>query len=260
MLMKFSKYQGAGNDFIVVDDRDEIFDLTDQALIVRLCDRRFGVGADGLILLRNHTDFDFEMVYFNSDGAPSSMCGNGGRCIARFADDLGIPQKGAYSFLAVDGPHEAIIEAQVIHLKMSDVEKIELVPEGKKVETGSPHLILEREALDIDDFVQEAREYRNLEAYKQKGINVNFILREGSGLKIRTYERGVEDETLACGTGVTAAALSVFNPMLKDVQSIEVKARGGDLSVRAKANSIGGYEDVWLTGPADFVYSGEIKF
>lgn len=259
MLMKFSKYQGAGNDFIIVDDRDEIFDLTDQALISHLCDRRFGIGADGLILLRNHKNFDFEMVYFNSDGAPSSMCGNGGRCIVRFADAIGIPQHGKYSFLAVDGPHQASIEGQVIHLKMSDVENIELLPEGKKVETGSPHLILEREELDIDNFVEEARAYRNAEAFKEKGINVNYILLEGSTLKIRTYERGVEDETLACGTGVTAAALSVFDPKIEEVQSIEVKARGGDLSVRAKANSTGGYEDVWLTGPADFVYSGEIE-
>ena len=255
--MKFSKYQGAGNDFIVVDDRDEIFDLTDQALIVRLCDRRFGVGADGLILLRNHTDFDFEMVYFNSDGAPSSMCGNGGRCIARFADDLGIPQKGAYSFLAVDGPHEAIIEAQVIHLKMSDVEKIELVPEGKKVETGSPHLILEREALDIDDFVQEAREYRNLEAYKQKGINVNFILREGSGLKIRTYERGVEDETFACGTGVTAVAMAMAQQKEPGYIETPVEVLGGKLQINFNYDG-NKFTNVFLCGPAEKVFEGEI--
>jgi diaminopimelate epimerase len=257
MQVKFYKYHGAGNDFVVVDDRAEIFDHSNSEVIRKMCDRHFGIGADGLILLRNHDDYDFEMVYVNADGAPSSMCGNGGRVIARFARDIGIPCNTMYSFLAVDGPHEAILDGDQIRLKMSEVGGMDVRLDCKIVQTGSPHMILEKPSLDLPDFVESARALRMSDEFRAEGINVNYIRRTQNGLQIRTFERGVEDETLACGTGVTAAALTTFDPRNGATQRIAVSARGGELAVEAKGDGKDGFTDVWLIGPAEKVYEGE---
>jgi len=290
--MKFWKYQGAGNDFIMLDQREQQWiSRADTQLIEQLCDRRFGIGADGLILLQNLVGFDFEMVYFNADGRESTMCGNGGRCIAAFAQHLGIAD-GQCCFMAIDGAHEAEISSLPnqkafgarlwVELKMTDVQSIERQGDAYILNTGSPHYVRFVEALENLDMVAEGRAVRYSEKWEKNGINVNFVSEtgkqensvsqnlksnnlfkpvEGLSLAIRTYERGVEDETLACGTGVTAAAIASF---LKDGGSageveIPVQAKGGDLSVRFHANADGTFSNIWLNGPAERVFEGEIK-
>ena len=268
--MKFYKYQGAGNDFVMLDQRvKQIITRADTAFIERLCDRRFGIGGDGLILLQEIEGFDFEMVYFNADGRESSMCGNGGRCIAAFAQDLGIVD-GYCRFLAIDGDHEARIsnadqdgEAWV-ELKMSNVQKVENEGNTFVLNTGSPHYVRFEKSVDELDMVAEGRAVRYGERFKKEGINVNLVCFQPSeakpqGLQIRTYERGVEDETLACGTGVTAAAIaSYFHEKLQPgAYEIPVEARGGNLSVRFNAHANGSFTDIWLCGPAAFVFKGE---
>ncbi|MDX1912623.1 MAG: diaminopimelate epimerase [Saprospiraceae bacterium] len=263
--MKFWKYQGAGNDFIMLDQRDQqLLGRQDTALIEKLCHRRFGIGADGLILLQSATNYDFEMIYFNADGRESTMCGNGGRCIAAFARHLGfIAEHGR--FLAIDGPHEAKVVPKNelsawVELKMSDVTMVGQHSDAFVLNTGSPHFVRFVDHLDQLDVFAEGRAIRYGEPWKQEGINVNFVEKSGDTLRIRTYERGVEDETLACGTGVTAAALAahlLYSPG-KSTAEIAVKARGGDLSVRYVAHSDGHFSDIWLCGPAVQVFEGEI--
>jgi diaminopimelate epimerase len=274
--MKFWKYQGAGNDFVMLDQRAQKW-LTrhNTEQIARLCDRRFGIGADGLILLENRPDYDFEMIYFNADGRESTMCGNGGRCIAAFAKDLGII--GAHGrFWAIDGEHEALITAKPknekqqnekkedwVELKMSDVQNVEQQGNVFILNTGSPHYVRFVESVANLDMVQEGRVVRYSERFAKDGINVNFVSQKPDGsLDIRTYERGVEDETLACGTGVTAAAIASFlqNGHSIGQAEIPVHARGGDLAVRFRANGDGAFSDIWLCGPAQQVFSGEIIF
>ena len=266
--MKFWKYQGAGNDFIMVDQRtDRRLFRKDTELIARLCDRRFGIGADGLILLESHTDCDFEMIYFNADGRESSMCGNGGRCIAAFAEHLGIV-KSSCRFIAIDGLHEAVIVPQKraglywVELKMTDVTAVERRDNNFILNTGSPHFVQFTTQLTEKDMVMEGRAVRYSDAYRAEGVNVNLVEKQDDGsISIRTYERGVEDETLACGTGVTAAALSasMLNGASGDKYDIPVHARGGDLRVRfRKGSQPGNFFDIWLCGPAEYVYSGEI--
>ncbi|MEO6759882.1 MAG: diaminopimelate epimerase, partial [Saprospiraceae bacterium] len=238
--MHFWKYQGAGNDFVMVDQRvRQDLSRQDTARIARLCDRRFGVGADGLILLQNQADYDFEMIYFNADGRESSLCGNGGRCIAAFARDLGLVQDQC-SFLAIDGPHEARIKpakdaaAYWVELKMMDVPDLEQSDADTYIlNTGSPHYVHFVETVEGLDMVAAGRVVRYSERFREQGINVNLVEPTPTGLRIRTYERGVEDETLACGTGVTAAALAFAqrNPTFS-AGEIGVHALGGNLSVR----------------------------
>jgi diaminopimelate epimerase len=263
--MNFWKYQGAGNDFILVDQRrQQWLQREDTERIAFLCDRHFGIGADGLILLQEHPDFDFEMVYFNADGRESSMCGNGGRCIVAFARHVGIARE-QYHFLAIDGPHEAVVTTSSgqdnwVELHMSDVQHIERLDPAFVLNTGSPHYIRFEPSISRLDMVQEGRAVRYSEQFRAAGINVNLVQETPEGLLIRTYERGVEDETLACGTGVTAAALAHHARQNEATgrHEIRVKAVGGDLSVRFQAHPDGTFSDIWLCGPARAVFSGEI--
>ena len=272
--MKFFKYQGTGNDFIMVDQRERIW-LTraDQPRIEKLCDRRFGIGGDGLILLQNHPEFDFEMIYFNADGRESSMCGNGGRCIAAFAQNLRIVENKA-RFLAIDGPHEAVMrpsfdiktyEASTsmwVELKMSDVQTIENQADSAILNTGSPHFVLFKKSLDGLDVFSEGKKIRYSEPFKKEGINVNFVEKTGpTSLRVLTYERGVEAETLSCGTGVTAAALAFVSKekwIEKGIWEIKIQTKGGDLVVKMELDGKGGFQNIWLCGPAKEVFSGII--
>lgn len=259
----FSKYHGAGNDFILIDDRNNcIHETFDRGGIAALCHRHFGIGADGLMFLRSHAKHDFEMVYYNSDGAPSSMCGNGGRCIVRFAADLGVIDANC-EFLAVDGLHEAhLTDDDWVSLKMTDVHKWAKPDDNTFIlDTGSPHYIkLDACVADVD-VVAIGRSIRYSPAFAEKGINVNFLERPSPGrLKIATYERGVEDETLACGTGVTAAAIAAAQldgVLIGERFTYEVEAKGGNL--RAKGlRTEKGFEELWLEGPTVKVFNGVV--
>ncbi len=259
MNVSFYKYQGTGNDFILVDDRDKTFPKNDTNLIHKLCDRRFGIGADGLILLQNDEVHDFKMVYFNSDGNQSSMCGNGGRCIVAFAHFLGII-KAETTFVAIDGVHHATIEGHEVSLQMTDVSTIEDFKAHVFLDTGSPHHVQFEEALDTLDIKSEGSRIRYGAPYFEAGSNVNFVQRvNDETFRVRTYERGVEDETLSCGTGVTAVALAMHH--LGETQNTEVTliTQGGPLSVSFEKNG-DGYKNVCLKGPAMQVFKGELSW
>ena len=257
-MTTFYKYQGTGNDFVIIDDREEQFDISNQPLIKKLCDRKFGIGADGLMLLRNKSGFDFEMVYFNSDGRVSSMCGNGGRCIVAFAHFLGVIKEKCH-FIAIDGPHDATINQGIVSLQMQNVDKIQQLEEGIFMDTGSPHVVnfLTNNVKEID-LVPEARAIRYNERFEAEGTNVNFAHVEAGEIQARTYERGVEDETLSCGTGVTAIALAAHQQGLLDQSEIAINTSGGQLKVSFTPNEKG-YTNIWLTGPTTFVFKGEIE-
>ncbi len=259
MKLEFYKYHGAGNDFILIDNRGGNLNLN-SSQIKFLCDRHFGVGADGLMLLGAAVEHDFSMRYFNSDGNESTMCGNGGRCIAAFAKSLWI-HKNKFSFEAIDGLHEAEIFNEgseiFVNLKMVDVDVSNFNVESDFLNTGSPHHLQYVDNIDKVDVYNEGKAIRNSERYsKIKGANVNFIQDCGNFLKIRTYERGVENETLACGTGATAAAIS--KGIKNNCNSIKVKALGGELIVRFDLIE-GNATNIWLYGPTKFVFKGEIE-
>lgn len=255
MKFEFHKYQGTGNDFVLIDDRAQRFDPEDQDLIAAICDRRFGVGADGLILLRDHPDLDFEMVYFNSDGAPSSMCGNGGRCIVRFAASLGLVGEEVV-FMAVDGPHSARVTDGVIALQMGNVATVKTEETHAFLDTGSPHHVQWVDDVAEHAVVAEGRRIRN-QVYGKPGANVNFVeVLDATRVKVRTYERGVEDETLSCGTGVTAVAIAMHATGKTQKSSVEIVTPGGELVVDFR-HVENGYTDVWLTGPAQSVFKGK---
>ena len=258
MTHTFYKYQGTGNDFVILDNREgQVAPLT-EAQVSKLCDRRFGIGADGLMLMSRKEGYDFEMIYYNADGNPSSMCGNGGRCMVRFAQDMGI-HKTSYKFLAIDGDHEAEIESNNtnVRLKMQDVNEVEVHSSYSLLNTGSPHFIKFASNIVDIDVVETGREIRYSKAFAEKGVNVNFVESvDEDSIFVRTYERGVEDETLSCGTGVTASALmSAHND--KGFNRVEVKTPGGHLSVEFVKVDDQHFEDIWLCGPAEFVYKGE---
>jgi diaminopimelate epimerase len=254
MELKFYKYQGTGNDFIMVDNRLGVFDVNNTLLIEKLCHRRFGIGADGFILLENEQGYDFKMVYFNSDGKQSSMCGNGGRCIVQFAHDLGVISDRT-SFLAIDGVHDAYIEKGLVHLKMIDVDQVENNGDHFYMNTGSPHYVKAVEKINNYPVVEEGRKVRNNSRFKEKGTNVNFTEKEKELLHVRTYERGVEDETFSCGTGVTAAALAAsYSGMLSPVQ---IQTLGGALSISFKKTEVG-FKEIYLIGPAESVFVGTV--
>ena len=241
----------------MIDDREKTFPISTE-LINRLCDRNFGIGADGLILLQNDNELDFRMVYFNSDGNESTMCGNGGRCIIRFANDLDVASENM-TFTAIDGLHHGIVDNNVIRLQMIDVDEVEDHDHYLFMNTGSPHHVEFVEKVDDVDVYNRGKEIRNGSPYFEKGSNVNFVeVMPDNNLRIRTYERGVENETLACGTGITAAAISAYVKNLVDKKSIEIKALGGDLSVNFEENNHK-FVNVWLNGPAVKVFEGEIE-
>lgn len=253
-MTEFVKYQGTGNDFILIDARAGVPHLD----VKRLCDRRFGIGADGLMFLTPKPGFDFEMVYYNSDGNISSMCGNGGRCIAAFAHSLGLGKDGRLHFLAVDGPHRATVSADSVDLGMIDVSSWEQRSGNVVVlNTGSPHYVQFAENAPSDiNLLEFARQIRYNDEYQQVGINVNLVQQTGpSAVSMRTYERGVEDETLSCGTGVTAAALSLQIITNTAIPVITVQTPGGILSVKSSFNG-GLFCDVVLSGPAKQVFKG----
>lgn len=264
MNIRFHKYQGTGNDFIMIDDREKTFPAGDQALIARLCDRRFGIGADGLILLQPHASTDFYMQYFNSDGRESSMCGNGGRCIVAFAESLKVIQHKT-RFTAIDGLHEALLANGRIELKMSDVGNIDSRPDQVYIlNTGSPHYVaFKSEDIDETDILSPAQKIRYGAEFKAEGINVNFVNILGPGsIHIRTYERGVENETLSCGTGVTAAsiALALRNHDRAGTYQVHVRVMGGWLEVSYDFNpETNSASEIWLKGPAKFVFEGTIE-
>jgi len=258
---QFYKYQGAGNDFILIDNRSMAINHHNPALISRLCNRRFGIGGDGIMFLQNREGYDFEMIYYNADGQPSSMCGNGGRCIAAFAKHLGIVDSET-EFLAVDGPHYAKISEQGdwVSLQMIDVEQISKDGEAYVLNTGSPHYIKLADGLKEKDVYSEGYAIRNNDTYRAQGINVNFVEPHNGGYFVRTFERGVEDETYACGTGVTAVALAMAKHQQQTGHiTTPIKALGGDLSIRFDYDGEK-FTDIFLEGPAVKVFEGWIEW
>lgn len=259
--LPFYKYQGAGNDFILVDNRSLAYQHNQPAKLAKLCDRRFGVGADGIMFLETADGFDFKMVYYNADGNPSSMCGNGGRCIVAFAKFLGVINSET-NFIAVDGPHYAKIadSGDWISLQMIDVAHIDTDGNDFVLNTGSPHYVKFAENVADKNVFVEGRAIRYNETYKEKGINVNFVEPNADHLFVRTYERGVEDETFACGTGVTAVALAnAFANGKTGTIETPIKVLGGDLNIRFKYDGKV-FTDIFLEGPAKQVFKGEVSF
>ncbi len=259
MEIYFYKYQGTGNDFIILDNRDNAYSCLTTAQVNLLCNRRFGIGSDGLMLLNKHDTYDFEMVYYNADGKEGSMCGNGGRCLVKFAYDSGI-KKTTYHFIATDGPHEAEIDLHgIVRLKMKDVQEATDLKDHFILDTGSPHYVQFVQDLQTMNVKEEGRKIRYSDGFAAEGINVNFVeaLNDHS-IFVRTYERGVENETLSCGTGVTAAAL-VSAHHENGFNEIDVETKGGRLSVEFNLSEEKQYNDIWLCGPAAFVFKGEIR-
>lgn len=257
-MLKFYKYHGAGNDFILIDDISGKLDNLSKSEIQKLCNRNFGIGADGLMILKQHKKFDFEMDYYNSDGSGGTMCGNGGRCIVAFAKKLGIINNHTI-FSASDGMHEAFIyENNVVKLKMSDVNELTKLKNAYTSYTGSPHYIKFVENINNKDVFLEGKKIRYSPTYKENGINVNFVkIEDQKTISIRTYERGVENETFACGTGSVAAALC-FAEINNDISGeYIIKAKGGILKVSFElVNNV--YTNIWLEGPTAFVFKGTI--
>ncbi|RZJ64166.1 MAG: diaminopimelate epimerase [Flavobacterium sp.] len=258
MEITFSKYHGTGNDFVMIDNRSLAFPKNDTKLVAQLCDRRFGIGGDGLLLLENDKDSDFRMVYFNADGNLGSMCGNGGRCLVAFAQHLGVIEDTA-EFIASDGPHYANISDGFISLQMKDVDSVNVQPNYIFLDTGSPHHIEIVDDLKNFDVKTRGAEIRYGELYGQAGSNINFVKPEADGsFSVRTYERGVEDETLSCGTGATAVAIAM-NVLGKTTSDrIKINVQGGTLEVSFTKDN-GTFTDVFLIGPATFVFNGEIS-
>ena len=254
----FYKYQGTGNDFVLFDNREGKFPKENTALVNFLCDRRFGIGADGLILLEKSEEYDFHMVYYNSDGKTSTMCGNGGRCIVAFAKHLGLISQRT-TFTAVDGLHNAQIDGDTISLGMIPVETIRQTDKYQHLDTGSPHHVQLVQDLDAMDVAQEGAKIR-YGIYGAAGSNVNFVSKlDDAYFKVRTYERGVEAETLSCGTGVTAVALAMHNAKLAQGNTIAIATVGGDLKVAFETGDHG-YNEIQLIGPAKLVFKGEISW
>lgn len=258
MKLQFYKYQGTGNDFVMIDNRQNIFDKQNTELIAFLCDRRFGIGADGLILLENHDALDFKMVYYNSDGNESTMCGNGGRCITAFAKYLEIIDKETV-FQAIDGLHHASIEGEIVKLQMQDVDDVQTFKSHVFLNTGSPHHVQMESNLKELDIKTVGSKIRHGEPYNEAGSNVNFVNKLSEDkFAVRTYERGVEDETLSCGTGVTAVALAMHHIGKTEKNLLTLQTPGGNLKVSFdKQNDY--YKNIWLIGPAIQVYKGEIE-
>jgi diaminopimelate epimerase len=258
MTMHFYKYQGTGNDFVILDNRNLAYNALTMDRIKLLCERRFGVGADGLMLLNPKTGFDFEMKYYNADGRESSMCGNGGRCMVKFAYEMGI-RKNNYHFMAADGVHEAeIIDDGTVNLKMGDVKGISDYHGDFILNTGSPHYVkMVDDVMDYDVF-RKGMDIRYDTDFAAEGINVNFVEHKQSDeIMVRTYERGVEDETYSCGTGVTASALVCYHNE-NGYNDVTVITKGGKLVVKFDRFNDHEFKNIWLCGPAEKVFEGDL--
>ncbi len=257
MQQTFYKYQGTGNDFVMIDNRQHVFDKNNTKRVKFLCDRRFGIGADGLILLEDHPEYDFKMVYYNADGNESSMCGNGGRCLVAFAKQLGVISNKAV-FEAADGVHHASIDGEIVKLQMLDVDTIEKHENHVFLNTGSPHHVQFEIQIEDFDIKSKGATIRYGEPYNTAGSNVNFVKKQSdTTFRVRTYERGVEGETLSCGTGVTAVAIAMHYIGETQEKHVILNVEGGELEVCFEfENDI--YNNVWLIGPAMFVYKGSI--
>jgi len=259
MIIQFHKYQGTGNDFIVLDNRKQEYSSINSDQIRRLCDRRFGIGADGLMMLNTKAGYDFEMKYYNSDGREGSMCGNGGRCITKFAYHLGI-HRVDYKFWAVDGDHEAEIDTDgTVSLKMRDVDQVQKRHGDFILDTGSPHYVkLVSDVMELDVY-KKGRDIRYSKDFEEEGINVDFVEQAGEDeIIVRTYERGVEDETYSCGTGVTAAALICYHNE-NGFNEVQVKTLGGSISIEYERRDGDHYANIWLSGPAEKVFEGKVE-
>ena len=259
MQLEFYKYQGTGNDFVMVDNRSYFFPKENIELIAHLCNRRFGIGGDGLILLENDTDTDFKMVYYNSDGNQSSMCGNGGRCLVAFAKELGVIENKS-TFIATDGLHHATISDDgLVSLQMIDVIDVKVNPDYVFMNTGSPHHVQMVDDLENYNIKENGARIRYGDLYGKEGSNINFVKQvDDTTFSLRTYERGVEDETLSCGTGATAVAIAMNVLGNTDASAVNLNVQGGKLIV-----SFDRYDNIFtkvtLKGPAEFVFKGTIE-
>lgn len=258
MTVKFYKYQGTGNDFVMIDNRGYGL-IKERIMIEKLCDRRFGIGGDGLIYLQDKEGYDFEMVYFNSDGNESTMCGNGGRCLIKFAHDLGLVGNRC-KFMAIDGEHDGEILADGrVSLKMKDVEGIENYNNDFVLNTGSPHYVQFANQVGNLKVVEEAQKIRYNDRFAAEGINVNFAEKQSANeIYVRTYERGVEGETLSCGTGVVASALALAAKSGSLLTDVNVQAPGGNLQVKFESSGRG-FRNIYLIGPAEMVFEGNVE-
>jgi diaminopimelate epimerase len=258
LKLRFYKYHGTGNDFVMVDSRKNVMPDQSARLIARLCDRHFGIGADGLIILEPSEKHDFRMRYFNADGYPGTMCGNGGRCITAFARKSGWIISNC-TFEAADGTHRAaVLSDGLVRLEMRDVRGVQKTDLGYVLDTGSPHLVIFRNGVEQLDVAALGKKYRHDPRFSG-GTNVNFVERTPRGIMVRTYERGVEAETLSCGTGVTASAIAAFLEYGSFGNAIEVRTPGGELKVefmQDKDSKV--FREIYLTGPVAEVFSGEV--
>lgn len=253
--IKFSKYQGTGNDFILIDGITTSLPAITNQTIQEMCHRRFGIGADGLIILRKKEGYDFDMDFYNSDGNPGSMCGNGGRCVVAFAHDLGIIQERT-TFWAPDGEHFALFkDHNTISLKMQDLNRVEQHKLGPFMDTGSPHLVIFKTDVSLLDPFNEGKKIRHNDTYKEKGVNVNFVQYNNDSISLITYERGVEDITFSCGTGTVASVIAAY--MKYGIKSpVKAFTKGGILQVEFNHISDNQYNNIWLKGPALKTYEG----
>jgi diaminopimelate epimerase len=259
MQIKFTKYEGTGNDFLLVNNLDGSCSNLSLERIQKICKRRFGVGADGLIKINQSEKASFYMDYYNADGS-QSFCGNGARCAVHFAKEIGIDLSDAIKFEAIDGIHEASIEGGLVKLKMIDVSRIDKKGDAFEIYTGSPHYIQLSEDISSKYVISLGRSIRFSEPYKDQGINVNVLKEiDSNHISIATYERGVEDETLSCGTGATACALLWDFISSESLNEVFVKVKGGELSVQFERNQKDGYSNIYLIGPATKVYDGIIE-
>ena len=255
MNLVFYKYQGTGNDFVIVDNRTKIFPKNNIAFINKLCNRNFGIGADGVILIENHNTTDFRMIYFNADGS-ETMCGNGGRCAVAFAKKLNIIDRKT-TFTAFDGAHYAEIDNDIISLHMVNVNEINIKKDAVYAFTGTQHHVEIVESLDNYPVFENGKKIRY--SYDSPGANVNFTQQiNNNTFRVRTYEKGVENETLACGTGVTAVAIAMHATKRTTETLIKLPVEGGLLEVSFDEEN-GNYTNIFLKGPALFVFKGEIE-
>ncbi len=253
--LSFFKYQGTGNDFVIIDNRQSVFDASNTALITRLCDRKFGIGSDGLILLKAHAEYDFEMIYFNAD-ATRAGCGNGARCAVHLANHLGIIENEAY-FVMEAQAYQAQVKDDRVRIRMGDVTAVQSFPEGYLLHTGTRHFVRLIENLSDYDVVGEGKRLRYDPRFQPEGVNVNFVEVKNDEVHMRIYEKGVENETLSSGTGATAVALALAHAQQRP-SPVAVHTRGGFLEISFMPMDSGSFTQVYMAGPAQMVFQGTV--